>query len=93
VFSAVVGVRAAGKAALAITNNQQGQSKIITPTKMPNMLLVFAAVGVPPHLAPTNRRCWCSCRWQSSVGNHQQPAGSKQNNYSHKNAQHVVGVA
>jgi len=35
VFSAVVGVRAAGKAALAITNNQQGQSKIITPTKCP----------------------------------------------------------
>ena len=28
------------------------------------------------HPAPTDRRCWCSCRGQSSVGNHQQQAGS-----------------
>ena len=32
----------------------------------------------------TPRRFWCLCRWQSSVGNHQQSAGAKQNNCSHK---------
>jgi len=51
-----------------------------------------AAVGVLPQLAPTDRRCWCSCRWQSSVGNHQQPVGYWQKILP-LNAQHVVGIS